>query len=726
MLICASTAWNYCKHHGGTRDWTLCFRHTASSSFLDIRMPPSSSTSSARTPVTHPWCDICWATPSWKGLHFQRCVTCQVGVHVECYGISGYEFSSTDLSPDFQCWACQAVGTTVKVRERDGAAGKRRLRFKERPTECCLCSVDDGTEWYHAMHPIYDRHGIYGRQMVLPPTKDHPQQRLAWGHTLCCFALYTHVRTAGCVYACDARGAYDGTEDDTTSLDDDEYDDGSTTSSANSDLVGTPGPNDLSIHHFGYWLPNRDGTDDAWTKVIREHQTELKCYICGRTDKFASSFRIPIQCSANDPDEFEGLQGCHKTDRPCLIATHVGCARWGGRHHETFGERSNVRRVWFFPGKVDADGNISVAPVSNLFCQAHAEENSHSGVPGALTVRCPDDIRPIQAPPPPVDPPSSSISGVATQKRTSINNAPVGEGKSATAIGGSEAQSQLSTIQASVPHKDIINRTTTTTMKPRTLMGGFINDAPGRDGQSASTGTIVGTEAQNQVATIQASAGSASSATANSVVRAQKHIATTKTAAGVPGASAASTTWDVRIPKKKRWTCHSPRYGRAADVRSRPGLRESGEAYSLTAAAGTKRKVGPSASVLLPPEQLSPTPLTFVTNERKDSIRDKLVRKAYKGIREEEESGKHHLDDILAISAARWKEKLDFPPTEFQDFWELVVAMVSTKLDFSTEKSDWSFLTADYNSDLKRQYARTWATVKLLHLGHVPDDLNDT
>jgi hypothetical protein len=54
-----------------------------------------------------------------------------------------------------------------------------------RPTECVLCSVKTGI---HAMHPLYDQFGKFGRQLVLPASGVgfmKKERRLAWVHTLC-------------------------------------------------------------------------------------------------------------------------------------------------------------------------------------------------------------------------------------------------------------------------------------------------------------------------------------------------------------------------------------------------------------------------------------------------------------------------------------------------------------------------------------------------------------
>lgn len=351
------------------------------------------------------YCDVCWARPNKQNMIFQRCRTCHVGVHNECYGIPG----ATAANPDFQCRACQAVGTTVTVRQRDPVSGQRlRFRVRERPTECCLCSVDDGTDWFHAMHPIYDHYGSAGRQLLLPADKGkhgeqqqlHPQQaRLAWGHTLCCFAINSHSRTTGCVYGCTADGGFDG------GAADDDSDVNSDTSSDNSDLDAEDN-GDGSIHHFVFCLRlKKNDADNLWTKTIKEQQQELKCHICGSDDRH--SFRIPLQCSANDDSEFVDFKGLHKHlgDDTCYLGMHVGCSIWG--RNDT-GQLPVSRQVFYFPGRDDSVLQLLQQPqgddtgtikkklvattVTNIFCPVHAQDLVRGKIKGAVVLRYPEHL----------------------------------------------------------------------------------------------------------------------------------------------------------------------------------------------------------------------------------------------------------------------------------------------------------------------------------------------
>jgi PHD-finger len=248
------------------------------------------------------FCDLCWGLDGKLGRILQTCQSCGVSVHKECYGIEHKNKKNKKKKNDttncynFTCWACLAVGTFVKVRERDPISQQRiQYNISSRPTECMLCSVDDGNQWYHAMHPIYDDYGKNGRQMVLPAVGDKPK-RLAWAHTLCCYTINSiDSPTTGCVYGCNQAGEYDG-DDDGIDIDEgnDENDgqgDDDDNSSVNSTLRSTK--NDRSVHHFVYALPDRKtGQHTAYSTRIKEYQG-LTCTICRRSDKPSTSFRIP-------------------------------------------------------------------------------------------------------------------------------------------------------------------------------------------------------------------------------------------------------------------------------------------------------------------------------------------------------------------------------------------------------------------------------------------------
>jgi hypothetical protein len=222
------------------------------------------------------YCDVCWFLDGWHGMILQTCKTCNVSVHNECYGREGKKVKKRN--PNFQCWACEAVGTTIKVRERDDDDNHVEYKIVARPTECMLCGVDDGYDWMHAMHPIYDDWGLKGRQKVLPAVKKKPK-RLGLGHTLCCMTISSRFAF---IYGCLQNGSYSGGNARFNLKDDD---------SINSllycaDAQSSDGDND-AIHHFVYGptAPNRE---------INEFK-HLKCILCCKNDELATSFRIPCR-----------------------------------------------------------------------------------------------------------------------------------------------------------------------------------------------------------------------------------------------------------------------------------------------------------------------------------------------------------------------------------------------------------------------------------------------
>jgi hypothetical protein len=163
-----------------------------------------------------------------------------VRVHPECYELFHYTQSSQQQQQqDFVCWACQAIGTTVKFRERDPEGKRLQTTIVQRPTDCCLCGTPDA-ENMHAMHPLYDDYG----QRARPIRLDNGQP--AWVHTLC--ALFVAYKTKGLVYACSREGFYGADEDpERLVLDDD--------SSINSDLVASQGEETEGFtHHFAYTM----------------------------------------------------------------------------------------------------------------------------------------------------------------------------------------------------------------------------------------------------------------------------------------------------------------------------------------------------------------------------------------------------------------------------------------------------------------------------------------
>jgi hypothetical protein len=219
----------------------------------------------------------------------------------------------------------------------------------ERPTKCHLCNVGTGI---HAMHPLYDYHGPKGRQLF----RLDPEPSLVWVHSLCAFFLATQ----GLLYGCSRDGTYDGSNSD-DSDDERSLNPELTNSKESASYYGDASP----VHHFVYPLRSPGKEHTLWTKAIAEKKATLKCCICGENDKPESVLRIPLQCTANDPEEFADFKGTHPSLGPhdtCTMSMHVGCARWGGMNQQ------QVQRVYFFPGGETLD------PIQCIYCTIHGED----------------------------------------------------------------------------------------------------------------------------------------------------------------------------------------------------------------------------------------------------------------------------------------------------------------------------------------------------------------
>lgn len=428
-------------------------RHATDSVRLPLPVP---------VPPAHDWCDICWGKPARKGTAFYRCQLCNVGVHSNCYGVqhnpndTSNNNSATNAiqrtnavqttnetlhlhargsekqpeatqrkqkEVEFVCWPCRAIGTSFHSLTTATTTTTTPTQ-QHRPTECCLCGLDDGTEWYHAMHPIYDCDGRMGQQIVLPAEvatnsrskkqkrSSNPQQqqnyktqsRLAWGHTLCCLAIYLYSRTTGCIYPCDAHGArididlpediIDDTDDNEEHPDDDsdenDDDDKIELSKQPNARLGNLDPIQSikslpSIHHFVYSLADSKKTakNDPWLRAIDAHQHDLTCVVCGLSDKSDRSLRIPLQCSKSDGDNCLYTQHVKipneanvDSNSLCFVSMHVGCAMWGRNSKD---ERSLCQLVYFIPPHTDSDGNTLARPAIHIFCLKHAHDlSTHS------------------------------------------------------------------------------------------------------------------------------------------------------------------------------------------------------------------------------------------------------------------------------------------------------------------------------------------------------------
>ena len=287
--------------------------------------------------MSPPNCDVCGYTPKFRGLRYGQCKTCGVGVHLACGGI-GEPNDGKEHDITFECWACQAVGKRFQV-EAFTSSGKRvKLKQERRPTRCELCSVSTGV---HSMHPLFDNHGMQGRQLHI---RDGNKPRLAWCHTACAQLINANDAL---VYGCRKDGWYDG-------ADEDDWDG----RSENSDLGRDKTVHVGTIHHFAYCL-KQNGRHNAWTRRIRDLQ-ELKCTECGTNDR--GSFRIPMQCAAGTDRESEELKQFHSSEY-CTQPLHVGCARWSKR-----GAKNSAKKVYYFAGDDEME------PVAHVYCILHATQ----------------------------------------------------------------------------------------------------------------------------------------------------------------------------------------------------------------------------------------------------------------------------------------------------------------------------------------------------------------
>ena len=329
-----------------------------------------------------------------------RCRECGVCVHETCYGLppsdddndgSGHSTSSSDAAK-WICNACDAVGKTFVV-SRKGHPIKT-MKQTARPTDCALCPVIDGQNVaegvhpWHAMHKLFDTHGPNGRQLVLKA--DHKRklpERLAWVHSACAYGIASSRIAGGCVFGCLSDGTYegDGSSDDDKEMSSDEEPFAEETEwfgtkkrhhasggspprkkkkKSDDDDVDDDSDYDTdAIHHFVI-CGKEHGQDTYWTNTIKECR-KLRCFLCGNSH--CPPTHIPLQCCANDPDEFFEHKPRHDDKAPCFTALHVGCARgWDSRYPAPH------RRVYFFPGSPGADDEQQ--PVNENYCSRHAKE----------------------------------------------------------------------------------------------------------------------------------------------------------------------------------------------------------------------------------------------------------------------------------------------------------------------------------------------------------------
>lgn len=349
-------------------------------------------------------CDLCTKKDGFQGMKLLRCRECGVCVHETCYGLppsddnDGPGHSSPSSATKWMCNACDAVGKTVVV-SRKGHPIKT-MKQTSRPTDCALCPVIDGQNVaegvhpWHAMHKLFDTHGPNGRQLVLKA--DHKRklpERLGWVHSACAYGIASSRIAGGCVFGCLADGTFegDGSSDDEKEMSSDEEpfaeesewigvkkgrhgsggspplkkkkksDDDDDDS--NEDVGDDSNDDTDAIHHFVI-CGKEDGQDTYWTNTIKECRS-LRCFLCGNSH--CPPTHIPLQCCANDPDEFFEHKPRHRDKSPCFTALHVGCARgWDSRFPAPY------RRIYFFPGSPGVDD--AQQPVNELYCSRHAKE----------------------------------------------------------------------------------------------------------------------------------------------------------------------------------------------------------------------------------------------------------------------------------------------------------------------------------------------------------------
>ena len=356
-------------------------------------------------------CDVCRKKDGFQGHNLQRCRDCGLKVHELCYGL----VATDSKNFDFVCYACKAIGTKVEVNVPSIAGGpiskknKREYLMQEaRPTECILCSFDNGE--IHAMHPIMDTHGPDGRQLVLPKTKTK-ERRLAWAHTLCASFICSNPLTRSCVYGlnedndCDSVGGdeeffeeEDESEDEIYVSENKTDDNKQIIEKGKVDNEVDNNSNDdskqMSVQEIGnqvaFAIAGKE--DKAWYSIIKQ-QRRYMCFICGKDD--TKSLRIPVQCivdeewDGRDEDgefiEFkrwrENFAKIHSEpeflegrEANCSVAMHVGCARWKADLETVAEKKSHL--VYFYSGQqTGCDGDIDFGnPVANCYCPAHARQ----------------------------------------------------------------------------------------------------------------------------------------------------------------------------------------------------------------------------------------------------------------------------------------------------------------------------------------------------------------
>ena len=271
-----------------------------------------------------------------------------------------------------------------------------------------------------AMHPLYDTHGLRARQKVVEGVTDQVSQkagqtpkskkRLAWAHSLCAFMLTKH----NMLYGTQANGTtHDGVEEDDVDerplnpylqkvdqLIQDDADYGAAAplhhfvypSRRNTTQLSQPSQSSTASSGDKDNVRTRSGTGtNSKTRkgrqklatikaiqLIEEFQIQSCCICKPESEKgneavsvgIGGRLQIPVQCSANDPDEYHEYKFTHRAtlrdDEVCTVPLHVGCARWGS---SISGVSAPKTRVLFFPGN-----KVYGEPVKMAYCSLHAKD----------------------------------------------------------------------------------------------------------------------------------------------------------------------------------------------------------------------------------------------------------------------------------------------------------------------------------------------------------------
>lgn len=290
-----------------------------------------------------PLCDICAYTADFRNLRYQVCSDCGMLVHEACVGMAPYHGSS------WKCHACAAVGKVVETREYGFGPSTKTVSLSQmrcRARRCELCGVSDGD---HSMHPLFDFDGPFGRQIIYPNPKPH----LAWCHSLCGFVLQSFSTTRGCVYPCNQRGEFVGSN-------------GEWRISGGGDVGGNHSKDDVFVtHHFviaGRQYPEHQEIVYR-LRAPESQEPNDYCQVCQR--RTGKSLRIPVECSVGNQEEHAGFRNRHKNvgGSSCHNRMHIGCARWS---------KGRKCQVIFHPGTPDESTGVRRDLICECYCSKHA------------------------------------------------------------------------------------------------------------------------------------------------------------------------------------------------------------------------------------------------------------------------------------------------------------------------------------------------------------------